>query len=149
MGTVLRSFVIDREGNPRRLAHGSFGALVEGAVPIPERAACPFLCAHVWVWCENRRPVRILAAVYHRYAVDAQGRIAQPIQESARLGLDILGSRVMPPPPGAPRGRDRFLERQHNAFFWTPTPEQGRAIGRLICGGRSRPPTAPGPSRDP
>jgi hypothetical protein len=145
MGTVLRMFVIDRDGNPRRLANASFGALVEGAVPVPEWAAWPFLCADVAVWCENRRPVRILGAVYHRYAVDARGRIAQSVQESARLGLEIMGSRVMRPPPGAPRGRERFLERQRDAFFWTPTPEQERAIRRMIYRRRSRPPTAPGP----
>jgi hypothetical protein len=144
MGTVLRSFVIDRDGNPRRLGCASFGALVEGVAPVPEWAATPFLCADVWVWCENRRPVRILGAAYHRYAVDARGRIAQSVQESALLGLEIMGSRVLVPPE-APRGRDRFLERQQEAFFWTPTPEQERAIGRMIYGATSRPPTRPGP----
>jgi hypothetical protein len=72
-----------------------------------------------------------------RNAVDTQGHIAQSVQESARLGMEILGSRALVPPE-APRGRDRFLERQHDAFFWRPTPEQERAIGRMIYGGSSR-----------
>jgi hypothetical protein len=50
MATVLRLFVMDREGNPRRLARASFGALVEGVTPVPEGAATPFLCA-----CDRRR----------------------------------------------------------------------------------------------
>ena len=144
MATVLRLLVMDREGNPRRLARASFGALVEGVSAIPEWAATPFLCAEVSVWSENRRPVRILRVVYHRYAVDAQGHIAQSVQESARLGMEIVGARVLVPPE-APQGLDRFLERQHDAFFWTPTPEQERAVGRMIYGARSRPPRAPGP----
>src|SRR5258706_9238388 len=57
MGTLLRFFVIDRDGNPRRHPLASFGALAEGAVPVPEWAATPFLCAEVAVWSENRRPV--------------------------------------------------------------------------------------------
>ncbi len=141
---MFRIVGIDKDGNPRRLARASYSALVEGATPVPEWAATPFLCAEVAVWLENRRPVRILRVVYHRYAVDARGRIAQSVQQSARLGFEIMGERVMRP-PSAPPGRQRFLERQRDAFFWTPTPEQERAIARMIYRGKGRPPTTPAP----
>jgi hypothetical protein len=139
---VLRVFVMDADGMPRRLPLASYGPLLEGKLSVPAWAARPLLCAQVALWSEGRRPVRILRVDYHRYAADGRGRIAHSVQEAARLGLEIMGSRALLA-PGAPRGRDRFLERQRAAFSWTPTPDQERAIGDMIYGGSRRPPISP------
>lgn len=84
MGTVLRLFLLDTKGMPRRFPITCYGPLFEGVLPVPEWAARPVLCAEIVLWSENRRPVRILRALYKRYSVDARGRIDQSVQEGAR-----------------------------------------------------------------
>ena len=142
MSSSLRFVLLDPSGEVIRLSHARFQRLFSQPPrdKLPDFADKRIRAAEIVVELRNRRPVRVVRAVYHYLNFDHEGALDYDrYMEEGMVPLlaspdswprPEKGSRIVP-------AQHRFAARRLNVVVrWKPTATEERAISEAALGDR-------------